>query len=134
MMARSVDSYLIDRVTERLDELEDKVAALVQSMQPVPVPAAKSVTKAQSIVLSALRRRSPNVVSTDSLLDLLESCGATRGAITAKVLQVHITKIRRQLEGDGVTINNRHNIGYYMTIEAAAAYDALCESDHDNAE
>jgi len=72
-------------------------------------------------VLGLLVRRSPKLVSKRVLLDALAERNLELGD---SAIEVYISRIRRKLQGSGVSIQTARGFGYRLTVDGEQAADA----------
>jgi DNA-binding response OmpR family regulator len=113
-----------DLILARLAALEVE-NALLQRLLFAPADGwsgAFRLPRIEYVIVSALARAEPRAVRTDFLVELWD---AFEVIDATGLVHTHVSKARARLRPSGVEIKTERNIGYWMTLENAARFEAL---------
>ena len=110
------------RLRDRCDELEETVRQLKGQLVPEQASLqALGLTRIEALLLGALRKASPAVVSYERLTFVMESHGFVGGR------SVHVYKcmMRQRLARAGMTIKTSFGQGFFLSLADKARLDVL---------
>jgi len=112
---------------KQVDDLEFRVESLEAAINDQGSVYFASLTSTEEKVAQLLRMRSPNVVSKQAVLDLLYAFRSDGEQPEIKIVDVFVCKIRPKLAPLSILIETAWGRGYFMSSDAARAWDAAAE-------
>lgn len=121
----SVEQQMIQKLLERVNDLEHKVNALKEFISPDKAPIVCGLTPSEALLMYIIRTASPEYVSALRMYAAL--CDLNNREPQLKVIDALIHKGYKKLKPHGIKLHRAYNVGVRMDLESAAAYDKLLE-------